>query len=288
MRGKAVQIIARGPVREVEAAFSVLQADPFLEATALSLFAEDEARGLWRIDVWPADAAEARAVRRRLGVFTSVSVVTEVLADADWLALSLSGLPPVRAGRFFVYGAHDRGAVPINAVALRIEAGAAFGTGHHATTFLCLTAFDALLRKTRPMRVLDLGTGTGVLAIAAATTGAKRIVGVDIDPIAVRVARENAALNGVGVLLAVADGPSDRRVRQNAPYDLVFANILAEPVIRLAPRIGGSLRRSGIAILSGLLASQRRGVLAAWRGQGFALERTLIRDAWAALVMRRR
>ena len=288
MGGKAVQIIARGPVREVEAAFSVLQADPILEATALSLFAEDEARGLSRIDVWPADAAEARAVRRRLGVFTGVSVVTEVLADADWLALSLSGLPPVRAGRFFIYGAHDRGAVPINAVALRIEAGAAFGTGHHATTFLCLAAFDALLKKTRPVRVLDLGTGTGVLAIAAARTGARRAVGVDIDPIAVRVARENAALNGVGVLLAVADGSSDRRVRQNAPYNLVFANILAEPVIRLAPKIRASLRRGGIAILSGLLASQRRAVLAAWRGQGFALERTLIRDAWAALVMRRR
>ncbi len=288
MGDKAVQIIARGPAGEVDAAFAALQADLLLETAACASFPLDEARGIWQLDAWPADMAEARAIRRRLAAFAALAVVTEDLADADWLALSLSGLPPVRAGRFFVYGAHDRGAVPINAVDLRIEAGAAFGTGHHATTFLCLAALDAVLKKGHPLRVLDLGTGTGVLAIAAARTGARRVVGVDVDPIAVRVARENAALNGAAIDFAVADGPNHRQVRQNAPYDLVFANILAEPVTRLASPIARGLRRNGTAILSGMLASQRRAVLAAWRGQGFALEKTLVRDAWAALVMRRR
>ncbi len=286
MASKAIQLTARGPAASVRAAYAALEADPALESAAVSLFEQDEARGIWRIDAWPADAGEEGLLRRRLADFSDLALAAAVLADADWLALSLSGLPPVTTGRFFVYGAHDRGAVPLNAVKLRIEAGAAFGTGHHATTWLCLTALDAALKRSRPRRALDLGTGTGILAIAAARAGA-RAVGVDNDPIAVRVARENAALNGVACSFAVADGPAHRLVRQAAPYDLVFANILAEPVIRLALPIRRLLAPGGRAVLSGLLRGQRRAVLAACRARGLRLERALTRDAWACLIMRR-
>src|SRR5205085_11599285 len=120
---------------------------------------------------------------------------SEVLADADWLAMALSGLPPVRAGRFFVYGMHDRGKTPASTVNLRIEAGAAFGTGHHGTTVGCLLAYDRLLKRRRFDKVLDVGCGTGVLAIAAAKTGSRVALGTDIDPPSVRIANENAALN---------------------------------------------------------------------------------------------
>ena len=142
-----------------------------------------------------------------------LTVAVEALADADWLAMALSGLPPVRAGRFFVYGVHDRGRAPVNAVKLRIEAGAAFGTGHHGTTVGCLLAYDALLKRARFARVLDVGCGTGVLGIAAARTGTRTVLGTDIDPISVRIARENAAVNRVRARFVHASGLADARVQ---------------------------------------------------------------------------
>ena len=194
----------------------------------------------------------------------------------------------MRAGRFFVFGAHDRGRIPANAVGLRIEAGAAFGTGHHGTTLGCLLAFDALLKARRFGRVLDVGTGTGVLAIAAARTGSPRVVGTDIDAVSVRIARENAALNRARATFVRADGLNHRGVAGAAPYDLVFANILARPLVRLAPAIRGALRPGGVAILSGLLRGQQRFVAAAYLARGFALRRRILRDAWATLVLERR
>ncbi len=214
-------------------------------------------------------------------------MATEVLADADWLALALSGLPPVRAGRFFVYGAHDRGRVPPNAVALRIEAGAAFGTGHHGTTVGCLLAYDALLKRRRFPRVLDVGAGTGVLAIAAARTGARVALGTDIDPVSVRIAGENAAINRVRARFVHASGLADPRVRTGGPYALVFANILARPLVGLAQEITRALEPGGRAILSGLLRTQERQVRAAYLNRGFRLERRIRRDAWCSLVLRK-
>ena len=165
----------------------------------------------------------------------------EKLADADWLAMSLSGLPPVRAGRFFVYGAHDEGVVPRNTVNLKIDAGAAFGTGHHGTTVGCLMAFDELLKRERFERVLDVGCGTGVLAIAAAKTGSKVALGTDIDQPSVRIANENAKLNMADARFVHAFGLNDRKVRGQGPYDLVFANILAPPLVSLSQDIKDAL-----------------------------------------------
>ena len=287
MSESAVQIIARGPRAIAEAAAVSLDSDPLLEGATYSILEEDEDKGIWRIDAFPNDADDARGIDARLKAHDGLTVIVEKLADADWLAMSLSGLPPVRAGRFFVYGAHDQGIVPNNTVNLKIDAGAAFGTGHHGTTVGCLMAFDELLKKERFERVLDVGCGTGVLAIAAAKTGSKVAVGTDIDQPSVRIANENAKLNMADARFVHAFGLNDRKVRQHGPYDLVFANILAPPLVSLSQDIKNALGLGGVAILSGLLRTQERRVSAAYLSRGFILERRIYRDAWSALVLRR-
>jgi ribosomal protein L11 methyltransferase len=284
MSDTPVQIVARGARRVAEAAAAAMDASPALETATYSIIEEDEDAGVWRIDAFPTSDAEAADLRAHLALY-DLRVAQEILADADWLAMALSGLPPVRAGRFFVFGVHDRGRIPPGAVDLRIEAGAAFGTGHHGTTVGCLLAYDALLKARRFPRVLDVGTGTGVLAIAAARTGARVVAGTDIDPISVRIARENARINHAHGRFVRADGLAHATVRAGAPYDLVFANILARPLVALASDIRGALKGGGVAILSGLLRSQARFVLAAYLSRGFRLKRRLNRDAWATLVL---
>jgi ribosomal protein L11 methyltransferase len=287
MSEEAFQIIARGPRADAEAAAAALEAEPATEALTFSILEEDEDRDVWRIDAFPNEPAEQAAIGEILAKFPTLRMVTEKLADADWLAMALSGLPPVRAGRFFVYGAHDKGLAPASTVNLRIEAGAAFGTGHHGTTVGCLQAFHDLLKAQKFNRVLDVGCGTGVLAIAAARTGSPIAVGTDIDEPSVRIANENAALNGAQARFVHASGLNDPLVRNDGPYDLVFANILAPPLVALSQDIKMALKPGGIAILSGLLRTQERRVLAAYMSKGFRLVRRIHRDAWATLVLRR-
>jgi len=287
MMDDPLQIIARGPRAAAEAAAREIDEDPATESATYSILEEDEDHDVWRIDAFPTTSEEAEALKKLLSGHPILRMTTEVLADADWLAMALSGLPPVRAGRFFIYGAHDRGLAPASTVNLRIEAGAAFGTGHHGTTVGCLLAFDVLLKGRRFGRVLDVGCGTGVLAVAAARTGSRTAVGTDIDPVSVRIARENASLNHAKARFVHAAGLDHRSVRTAAPYDLVFANILAPPLVALAQDIKQSLRPGGFVILSGLLRTQERRVLAAYRSRGFRLRRRLRRDAWSTLVLRR-
>ena len=287
MSHNPVQIIARGSRAAAEAAAEAIDSDFLLEGATYSILEEDEDRDIWRIDAFPTSEDEVEALTARLAEHPGVTVKVEPLADADWLAMSLSGLPPVRAGRFFVYGAHDQGRVPPNAVNLKIDAGAAFGTGHHGTTVGCLVAYDELLKRERFEKVLDVGCGTGVLAIAAARTGAALAVGTDIDAPSVRIANENAKLNQANARFVHASGLNDIKVRAGAPYDLVFANILAPPLVALSQDIKMSLRIGGVAILSGLLRTQERRVSAAYLSRGFRLERRIHRDAWSALVLRR-
>ncbi len=287
MSSQPVQITALGPRADAEAAAAAIDVDIELEGAAYSILEEDEDAGRWRIDAFPTSDEEADAFRRTLQGFSSLTVKTEALADADWLAMALSGLPPVRAGRFFIYGAHDRGRTPASTVNLRIEAGAAFGTGHHGTTTGCLFAYDRLLRSHRYERVLDVGCGTGVLGIAAAKCGARTVVGTDIDRVSVRISRENASLNQVRARFVHAAGLDHPMVRGAGPYDLVFANILARPLVSLAQPIRNALKPGGVVVLSGLLRTQERFVRAAYLARGFRLTRRLHRDAWATLVMAR-
>ncbi len=287
MSESAKQIIARGPRAAAETAAAAIDADPMLEGATYSILEEDEDRGIWRIDAFPTTDEEVDGIVARLKAEPELTVTVDKLADADWLAMSLSGLPPVTAGRFFVYGAHDQGRAPINAVNLKIDAGAAFGTGHHGTTVGCLLAFDDLLKRERFDRVLDVGAGTGVLAIAAARTGSSVAIGTDIDAPSVRISNENAKLNQTHARFVHASGLNDARVRGHGPYDLVFANILAPPLVSLSQEIKTALRIGGVAILSGLLRTQERRVTAAYLSRGFRLEKRYRRDAWSALVLRR-
>ncbi len=287
MSQDAVQIISRGPRAVAEAAAEAIDANPLLEGATYSILEEDEDRNVWRIDAFPTTTEEADGLVAALAEFPDMKTVVEKLADADWLAMALSGLPPVRAGRFFVFGAHDKGRAPTNAVNLRIEAGAAFGTGHHGTTVGCLIAYNDLIKSRRFDKVLDVGAGTGVLAIAAALTGSKLAVGTDIDGPSVRISNENAKLNKSTARFVHASGLGHQLVAKTAPYDLVFANILAPPLVALSQDIKTALKPGGFAILSGLLRTQERRVLAAYLSKGFRLHRRIHRDAWATLVLRR-
>lgn len=286
MSESALQIIARGPRAAAEAAAEAIDADPRLEGATYSILEEDEDKGVWRIDAFPTTDDEVEGLKAVLAGYP-VTVLVEKLADADWLAMSLSGLPPVEAGRFFVYGAHDQGKVPEGRVTLKIDAGAAFGTGHHGTTVGCLEAFDKLLETESFEKVLDVGCGTGVLAIAAAKTGTPVAVGTDIDEPSARIANENAEINEARCDFYFADGLSDPRIAQHQPYDLVFANILAAPLVELAPEIGAALKSGGVAILSGLLRTQEERVLEAYLPLGFTVEQTIHHDAWSALQLRK-
>jgi ribosomal protein L11 methyltransferase len=216
-------------------------------------------------------------------------VFVGLLPDIDWIKLSQEGLPPVRAGRFFVYGAHDAGTVPAGVIPIRIEAGMAFGTGHHETTSLCLGAMSDLAKRRRFFNVLDLGCGTGLLAIGAAKLWRRKIVASDIDPVAIEITRENAAANGESTLVQalVADGLDHPALTANAPYDLLIANILAEPLTRLAPAIARALARGGVLILSGLLHYQENLVLSFYRPQGLVLRKIHRDGPWSALVLER-
>ncbi|WP_140986632.1 50S ribosomal protein L11 methyltransferase [Asticcacaulis tiandongensis] len=281
------QIIAKGPRQVAETAAEAIDDDILLEGVTYSILEEDEDRNIWRIDAFPTTEEEDHQLQEVLKNYSELTVNADTLADADWLSMALSGLPPVRAGRFFVYGIHDRGKKPQSTVNLRIEAGAAFGTGHHGTTVGCLQAYDELLKKYRFERVLDVGAGTGVLAIAASKTGTTYAVGTDIDPVSVRISNENAKLNTSNARFVWANGLNHKDVRQRAPYDLVFANILARPLVSLSQSIKTSLKPGGIVILSGLLRTQERFVKAAYLSKGFRVIRRIHRDAWCTLVMKR-
>jgi len=212
-----------------------------------------------------------------------------LLPDTDWIKLSQEGLPPVRAGRFFVYGAHDRGKVPPGVIPLRIEAGMAFGTGHHETTALCLSVLSDLANRRRFAKVLDLGCGTGLLAIGAAKLWRRRVLASDIDPVAVEITRENAGVNGEAPLVraVMADGLTHPAIARRAPFDLIVANILAGPLTRLAPSIARALRPGGVLVLSGLLHWQENLVVCYYRPHGLILRAVRREGAWSALVLER-
>ena len=209
--------------------------------------------------------------------------------EINWVAKSLEGLAPVTAGGFFVYGSHETAPVPAGLTGIRIDAAQAFGTGHHETTTGCLEAIDRTLKRRRPRAPLDVGTGTGVLAIAIAKRLHQPVIASDIDPIAVRTTSENARDNGVAKLIMAieATGLDHRQIAGNAPYDLIVANILAGPLQALAPAMSRVAERGATVILSGILTTQAARVVAAYARQSIVLRQKLVRKEWATLVMER-
>jgi ribosomal protein L11 methyltransferase len=263
------------------------------EALSVALFEiEDQAAAEvvgWQVDLLfrePPDPERlAQALTEAGAVLDALGV--ERVEPEEWARAVELRLPPVTAGRFVVHGSHARGLVPAGAVAIEIDAGLAFGSGEHATTRSCLVAIDRLARRRRFRRVLDLGCGSGLLAIAAAKCWPARVLAVDNDPIAVRVAGTNAAINGVAQRMRVvlAEGYAHSSVRRIRPFDLVLANILADPLIELAPALRAHLAPGGRAVLSGLLDRQADAVIAAHRAQGMRLLDRIADGPWTALVL---
>lgn len=259
--------------------------------TAVAAFESADGR-TWLLEAYFASPPDEDAIRElaRPVVGDDVDAATfDRLEGTDWVRASLEGLTPVRVGRFLVHGAHDRGAVRPNDLAVEIEAALAFGTGHHGTTSGCLKAISDELKRRRPYAVLDVGTGTGILAFAAAKALRARVVAGDIDPVAIEVARANARLNGIAPHLALYVGPGIRHplARRRRHFDLVVANILARPLARLARDIASVLAPAGTLVLSGLLDRDVPGIVAAYRTQGLALRSRASREGWATLVLRR-
>lgn len=262
------------------------------EDLAIATTEVDEKNDVWEASVYMMTDEEDE-IRVRLEDlfavdFADLAIEREVLPDIDWIAKSLEGLKPVRAGRFIVHGSHDRDKVRVNDLAIEIEAGQAFGTGHHGTTAGCLEVIDEVVRSRKVRNALDLGTGSGVLAIAVRKLKHIPVLATDIDPVAVRVARENARSNGLieGIEFRVAPGFHSTAFGQYGPFDLIIANILARPLMKMAPQLAAHLGPGGSVILSGILASQRWKVIAAYNGAGLAHVKTIWRNGWVTIHLR--
>jgi ribosomal protein L11 methyltransferase len=268
-----------------------LLTESFFEGQA-AIAAFEGPDGRWAISMHFTEAPDEASVRELVAVAAGCKPAEDITFDRleakDWVKATLEELVPVHAGRFIVHGQHDRAKVPPNKLGIEIEAALAFGTGHHGTTRGCLLLLDDVLKARRPRRVLDLGTGTGVLAIAAAKALRGPVLASDIDPSSVRVAGDNARLNGAGNFVQAihAAGFSAPQISAHAPFDLVLANILANPLRQMATPVARHLAPSGLVILSGLLPHQATGVIAAYRARGLVLKRHIQIEGWSSLLMR--
>jgi ribosomal protein L11 methyltransferase len=284
-------------VTAVDAEGAAAAADAFGELGAVSAF-EEKAGGVWRVEGLTTETSDhgrgTIAARLALAWLALAGDPPEPrwerVPPTDWLRVNQASFQPLEIGSFYIHGSHHQGKIPAGRISLLIDAATAFGTGEHATTRGCLLALDAMARVRRiGPRILDMGTGTGVLAMAAARTSRRRVVARDIDPESVRVAAHNVGRNGVAGFVAVARsaGYRDRLLQRAAPYDLVMANILARPLVLMARDLGRALAHSGIAILSGLLPSQESLVLRAHGLQRLRLKQRIVIDGWSTLVLAR-
>jgi len=252
----------------------------------------DEERDIHEVSLY-ADGDVTQIEDRMRQVLSSLSLAIEiereVLPDIDWVALSLEGLKPVRAGGFVVHGAHDRQPPREGELAIEIEAGLAFGTGHHGTTSGCLEMIETVTGREHPKNALDLGTGSAVLAIALAKLRAIPVLATDIDPVATKVASDNVRLNDVSDLVETRTAPGfdDPVFAERGPFDLIVANILAGPLIDIAPQLTGHLAAGGSIILSGILERQHDAVRAAYLAQNCQHIETITREGWVTLHLKR-
>jgi ribosomal protein L11 methyltransferase len=247
--------------------------------------------GAWRVIIYFEDAPDEKALRKLVepvvGSAAARALRLERVAAKDWVTESLAGLEPVRAGRFIVHGAHDRARIPPNRIGIEIEAALAFGTGHHGTTRGCLLAFDRICKaqNNEPLRIFDLGTGTGVLAIAGARALHRHVLASDIDGVSVRAAQGNARLNRARALVEVLKADGVVALRRRGPFDLIFANILLRPLQRMATPLTQLVAPGGRLILSGILKSQANAAIASYHG--LVLEHRIDIDGWTSLTMKK-
>ncbi|MER8909696.1 50S ribosomal protein L11 methyltransferase [Mesorhizobium sp. M0854] len=277
---------------EADHIFAALGAAFDDEGLPIAVLEVDEDRDIHEVSLYAGDDVDAVEARLRdvlAGLSLSKPIARETLPDIDWVARSLEGLKPVRAGRFFVHGAHDRRKRHSGEIAIEIEAGLAFGTGHHGTTAGCLEMLEQVVRREHPRNALDLGTGSAVLAIAVARLAHIPVLATDIDPVAVKVAAANARLNHVKGLVETVTAPGFHHpiFAARAPFDLIVANILARPLMRLAPQMAEHIALGGSIVLSGILERQRDAVIAAYVGQKFRHVRTLHREGWVTIHLKR-
>ena len=265
-------------------ALEALQPEP----TGIGVFELEDGSGLWEIGAYFTDAPDEAGLAILATMHDAKMFVVSEVPDQDWVAKVRRALSPVEAGRFFVYGSHDADKVPEGSIPLLIEAAMAFGTGHHGTTLGCLKAFDRLVTDGFvPQNAIDVGCGTAVLAMAAAHISPNQVLASDIDPVAVDVAIANVAANGLSgrVKSVVAAGFDADELKENAPYDLVFANILKGPLIDLAPHMAAAIAPGAHVILSGILNEQADDVIAVHAQNGINL---LARDSivdWTTLTL---
>lgn len=277
-------LTALGPLAEIKAAADELDRHDPSPADAVSWFEEGPCK--FRLEVYAPTKQDAASVEAIVGAAApSLHLVSKRIKDADWVAMSLEGLPAVRAGRFIVAGAHALQNEQGGRTKIWIEASEAFGTGHHGTTWGCLMALEGVLRQRRVRKVLDVGAGSGVLAIAAAKHGAEALA-IEIDHRAAAIAAINAKQNRVAPRMRVIAGDGARYIAGQT-FDLVFANILMRPLIRLAPKLTRAVAPGGTLILSGLLHTQAPLVREAYASRGLVLERQIPKEAWMTLVWRK-
>ena len=258
------------------------------EPTGVGIFEVEDGSGVWEVAAYYTDPPDAGALAVLAALHDTKPFNISEVPDQDWVSKVQRELAPVVAGQFFVYGTHDADKLPADKTGLLIDAAMAFGTGHHGTTKGCLEAFDALIEAGwAGGRILDIGCGTAVLAMAAAKVLPQDILASDIDPVAVDVARANVAANGLAdrVACVVAAGFGAPELAAAAPYDLIFANILKGPLIALAPQMGRNVAPSGKVILSGILNEQAEEVTATYAAHGFEMLRKSAIGDWTTLVL---
>ncbi|MBL8781369.1 MAG: 50S ribosomal protein L11 methyltransferase [Alphaproteobacteria bacterium] len=242
-------------------------------------------RGLWEVEAFFVNEPDEADLQQRFGVPMRVIPIE----DENWVARALEGLPPVQTQRFYIYGEHSAQTVPANAIGLKIEASYAFGTGHHGTTKGCLLAYERLAKRRTFRNALDLGCGTGILGMAFARHTHKPVVATDIDQLATAKTIENAKLNRANAFMrvATANGFKTPLIAEHTPYDLIFANILAGPLMKLMPGIRANLARAGNAILSGLLDEQANAICNMARTQNLRVLKRSALEGWITLTLER-
>lgn len=281
--------LPQGAAEQVEHAFDDI-------ALAASAFEIDEPNQIWHCELLFGESPDMNEIRSRVLVLSTIAgvampqITTATIAQQDWLSLVARNFPPLVIGRFFVHGSHVTEAPPVASIPIQVEAGAAFGSGEHGTTRCCLQALAWIHARREYMpRILDMGTGSGILAIAAAKLWNTEILAVDIDPIAVQVTADNVTINRAqhAIRCAVSDGYKSAVVQRFGQCDIVIANILARPLVSFAPYLARTLKQGGYCVLSGLLIEQEQMVFAAHRLQGLTLAKRFTHEGWCTLVLQK-